>query len=111
MSAVGLAVSEYRFLLTLSMIWAAALDGDAMGNARRVNAMAGRSVFGNFVIIDWTFFEFIERGTAGTLAVAKVTQMMMHEECSTTQNYLVADAGEVLISHPMKCAWAGRGSR
>jgi hypothetical protein len=42
--------------------------------------------------------------------MAKVTQMMMHEECSTTQNYLVADAGEALICHPtngegMRVGW------
>jgi hypothetical protein len=32
--------------------------------------------------------------TCATLAVAKVPQLMMHEEGGAAQNYVVADAGE-----------------
>jgi hypothetical protein len=38
---------------------------------------------------------------AATFAVAKVTQLMMHEECGAAQNYVVADAGEALICRPL----------
>jgi hypothetical protein len=48
--------------------------------------------------MDWTLFEFIETMTnAATFAGAKLTQLMMHEECGAAQNYVVAGAGEVLI--------------
>ena len=63
----------------------------------------GGACSGDFVIIDWTLFEFIETRHAATFAVAKVTQMMMHEECGTTQNYLVADAGDLLAD--LRLAW------
>jgi hypothetical protein len=33
--------------------------------------------------------------------------MMMHEDWGAAQNYVVAGSGEVSISRPMKCAWAG----
>jgi hypothetical protein len=41
--------------------------------------------------MDWTLFEFIETMTnAATFAGAKLTQLMMHEECGAAQNYVVA---------------------
>src|ERR1700692_1992214 len=76
MSALGLAVSEYRVLLTLSMICAVAEGGGGAGSAMRGNARAGRSVFGDFAIMeeimDWTLFEFIETRLKGDSRVARV---------------------------------------
>jgi hypothetical protein len=63
------------------------------GNARRVAARTERSLFGSFAIMYWTLFEFIETRPSRTPAVAKVPQLMMHEECGAVQNYVVADAG------------------
>jgi hypothetical protein len=48
--------------------------------------------------MDWTLFEFIESRPA-RLAVVKITQLMMHEECGAAQNYVVADAGAALICY------------
>jgi hypothetical protein len=64
------------------------------------------------IVMEWTLFEFIRaRQFGAALAVRGPLMMMMHEDWGAAQNYVVADAGEVLISHPMKCAWAGLGSR
>jgi hypothetical protein len=66
--------------------------------------------------MDWTLFEFIESRPA-RLAVVKITQLMMHEECGAAQNYVVADAGAALICQPSTgprggcefCLMCGRG--
>src|SRR3981081_4204132 len=68
MSALGLAVSEERFLLTLSISCALACGAGAAARTRR---RAGRSGLRDFGIMDWTLFDFIETMThAATFAVA-----------------------------------------
>jgi hypothetical protein len=49
----------------------------------------------------------IRVAAATFVVISKVPQMMMHEERSTTQKYLVADAGDCIEEHApqMRRGW------
>jgi hypothetical protein len=52
--------------------------------------------------MEWTLFEFIETFSCDALQWRGSLLMMMHEDWGTTQNYVVADAGEGWICRPVR---------